>query len=78
MKVNESYEDFVMREMRRQHTARTLQEAYQDGEYGYSIHLFQSDASEAWAFFKESFSWFLLMCFYAGALYGFCKWLGLL
>lgn len=78
MKVNENYEDFVMREVRRQRVPRTLLEAYEDGEYGYTIHLFKSDTGHAWTFFKESFAWFLVMCFYAGGLYGFCKWLGLL
>lgn len=78
MKTNESYETFVMREMRRQRTPRTLHEAYQDGEYGYSIHLFKSDTSQAWTFFKESFAWFLVMCVYAGGLFALVKWLGVL
>ena len=78
MKPNESYETFVMRSVRLQRTPRTLHEAYRDGEYGYSIHLFKDDVSQAWDFFKESFAWFLVMMAYAGGLYAFCTWIGLL
>lgn len=78
MKTNQPYEDFVMRSVRQQRTPRTLQEAYREGEYGYTIHLFKDDVSHAWDFFRDSFLWFLLMMFYAIALYGICVWIGLL
>lgn len=78
MKLNQNYEDFVLRTTRQQRTARTLHEAYRNGDYGYSIYLFKDDVNHAWDFFKESFLWFLLMSAYGGATYAFCVWLGLL
>jgi hypothetical protein len=78
MKVNDTYENFVMRSVRQQRTARTLHEAYRDGEYGYSIHLFKDDASLAWEFFKEAFVWMCISLIGASVVIGFLSWLGVL
>ena len=51
MKHNQNYEDFVLKQCRQQRTPRTLLEAYRDGEYGYTIHLFKDDVH---IFFDES------------------------
>lgn len=76
MKVNESYESFVLRTTRQQRTARTLHDAYRSGEYGYSIHLFKDDMTHAWDFFKEAILW-LAICLGIGAVaVGFLTWLG--
>jgi hypothetical protein len=37
-----SYEDFVMRTMRSQHTCRTMNEAFRTPEYAASINQFES------------------------------------
>lgn len=37
-----SYEDFVMRTARQQHTARTMDEAFRTPEYAASINQFES------------------------------------
>jgi len=37
-----SYEDFVMRTTRQQHTCRTMNEAFRTADYAASIHRFES------------------------------------
>ena len=37
-----SYEDFVMRTTRNQHTPRTMDEAFRTADYAASIHRFES------------------------------------
>ena len=78
MKTNQSYEDFVLRSCRQQRTARTLHEAYRDGEYGYSVHLFKDDVSQAWDFFKEAFVWFAICMGIGVVAVAFLTWLGVI
>ena len=78
MKVNESYESFVLRTCRQQRTARTLHDAYRSGEYGYSIHLFKDDVSQAWDFFKEAFIWFAICMGIGVVAVAFLTWLGVI
>lgn len=76
MKTNENYESFVLRACRQQRTPRTLHEAYRDGEYGYTIHLFKDDAQRAWEFFKDMAVGFIFMGLLGTVVFGFLTWLG--
>ena len=76
MKTNENYESFVLRTCRQQRTARTLHEAYREGEYGYSIHLFKDDVSQAWDFFKDFVGGMAMVLLVGVVVYGFLTWLG--
>lgn len=51
-------------------TPRTLHEAYRDGEYGYSIHLFKDDFSRARSFFVDACIGFLIVAVFGGAVAG--------
>ena len=55
---------------------RTLHDAYRDGEYGYSIHLFKDDASRAWDFCKDALIGFLAVAVVSSVALGFLVWLG--
>ena len=57
---------------------RTLHEAYRNGEYGYSIHLFKDDARQALEFFLEMVVGFLYVAFVVAVVIGVGKWLELL
>ena len=57
---------------------RTLHEAYRDGEYGYSIHLFKDDARQALDFFLEMIVGFVYVAFVVAVVIGVAKWLELL
>lgn len=75
MKLNQKYEDFVLRTCRQQRTPRTLHEAYRDGEYGYTIHLFKDDAQRAREFFTEFFIWLTIFGLGVAVFYGIATWL---
>jgi hypothetical protein len=75
MKTNQSYEDFVLRTYRQQRTARTLHEAYREGEYGYTIHLFKDDVQRAREFFTEFFIWLTLFGLGIALFLGVAVWL---
>lgn len=70
MKHNRKYEDFVMETVRQQRTPRTLDEAYQDGEYGYSIHLAKSDFKQAMQFGGGAVVGFLIVASVFFSVYG--------
>lgn len=55
-------------------TPRTLQEAYRDGEYGYSIHLFKDDASQAFKFLGEALMGFLYVAGVSALVYAVLTW----
>lgn len=76
MKHNQNYEDFVLRQCRQQRTPRTLHEAYRDGEYGYTIHLFKDDVQRAREFFVDFFVGFMMFALGLVMFYGFLVWLG--
>lgn len=76
MKTNENYESFVLRQCRQQRTARTLHEAYRDGEYGYTIHLFKDDVQRAVEFFKDMLVGLAFAVLGGSVVYGFLTWLG--
>jgi hypothetical protein len=78
MKINQKYEDFVLRQCRQQRTPRTLLEAYRDGEYGYTIHLFKDDADRAREFFVEFFIWLTIFGLGIAIFSGVAVWLGAL
>lgn len=78
MKHNQSYEDFVLRQCRLQRTPRTLLEAYRDGEYGYTIHLFKDDLKQAKEFAVSFFVWFMAFALGFVMVYSFLVWLGVL
>lgn len=78
MKVNENYESFVLRQCRQQRTPRTLLEAYRDGEYGYTIHLFKDDVQQAKEFAINFFVGFMSFALGLSLVYGFLVWLGAL
>jgi len=78
MKVNKSYESFVLRECRQQRTPRTLHEAYRDGEYGYTVHLFKDDTAQAWDFAKDMMTVLAFMSLLGVIAIGFLIWLGVL
>lgn len=75
MKTNQNYEDFVLRTCRQQRTARTLHEAYRDGEYGYTIHLFKDDVQRAREFFTEFFIWLTIFGLGLAVFYSIASWL---
>jgi len=76
MKINQKYEDFVLRQCRQQRTPRTLLEAYRDGEYGYTIHLFKDDADQAREFIVNFFVGFMAFALGFVMIYNFLVWLG--
>lgn len=76
MKTNENYESFVLRTCRQQRTARTLHDAYRDGEYGYTIHLFKDDVQRAKEFGIEFLVGMAVMSTGLALVYGFLVWLG--
>lgn len=76
MKTNENYESFVLRTCRQQRTARTLHDAYRDGEYGYTIHLFKDDVQRAKEFMIEFLVGMAVMGTGLAMVYGFLVWLG--
>lgn len=78
MKHNENYESFVLRQCRQQRTPRTLLEAYRDGEYGYTIHLFKDDVDLAREFFVEFFIWLTIFGLGVASFLGVAVWLGAL
>jgi len=78
MKTNQNYEDFVLRTCRQQRTARTLHEAYRDGEYGYTIHLFKDDADQAREYFVEFFIWLTIFGLASALFLGIAVWLEML
>ena len=78
MKVNQSYESFVLRECRQQRTPRTLLEAYRDGEYGYTVHLFKDDTAQAWDFAKGMATGLAFVSLFGVVIMGFLTWLGVL
>ena len=78
MKINQKYEDFVLKQCRQQRTPRTLLEAYRDGEYGYTIHLFKDDADRAREFFTEFFIWLSIFGLALALFFGFVVWLEVL
>ena len=76
MKHNQNYEDFVLKQCRQQRTPRTLLEAYRDGEYGYTIHLFKDDVDQAREYFIEFFVWLTIFGLALAMFLGFATWLG--
>lgn len=76
MKTNENYESFVLRQCRQQRTPRTLHEAYRDGEYGYTIHLFKDDTQRAKEFAIDFLVGMAVMGTGLALMYGFIVWLG--
>ena len=78
MKTNQNYEDFVLRTCRQQRTPRTLHDAYRDGEYGYTIHLFKDDAQRAWEFLANFFVGFMTVALGLVMFFGIATWLGVL
>jgi hypothetical protein len=76
MKHNQNYEDFVLKQCRQQRTPRTLLEAYRDGEYGYTIHLFKDDVDRTREFFVEFFIWLTVFGLALVLFLGFATWLG--
>lgn len=78
MKHNQNYEDFVLRQCRQQRTPRTLLEAYRDGEYGYTIHLFKDDTQQAREFLADFFVGFMTIALALVMFFGVAIWLGVL
>jgi len=78
MKHNQKYEDFVLRQCRQQRTPRTLLEAYRDGEYGYTIHLFKDDVQHAKEFAIDFFVGFMAFALGLVMVYNFLVWLEVL
>ena len=78
MKHNQNYEDFVRKQCSQQRTPRTLLEAYRDGEYGYTIHLFKDDADRAREFFTEFFIWSTIFGLALALFLGVAVWLEVL
>jgi hypothetical protein len=70
-----SYENFVMRTMRSQKTARTHAEAYRTPEYACAIYRFQSDNERGAKALADIFLHFVMLLVMFVALYSFYLWL---